>query len=386
MPSNLFLQLRLVGTRFEGHSIPFDFLAGLAPLQALIVEASKLEYLRKHPGCERVPKGFEHSMELKLTSLDRSSVQLDVGVNEPANPPLIPNHETYFMLGRDNLLATIQEAGERELVEHSTLSEKMLPHFKKISKALTDDDEIHFVSPADGENGSVSARLSKSVASRVLNATSIGGRTTQDIEIRGSISELNQSNMTLQILPINGTHIKAPIGSELLAHALRVFNGFRHGCQADFHGIGRVNSAGRVVEFTSLLQLDIIDIPSEISLQLDDIRALKRGWLDGEGRAPSQSGIDWIESRLHRYLAADLPRPYLYPTEAGGVQLEWSIESNEISIEVNLESHLGIWHQLNVQPQLNMLSSDERERELNLDQSSSWGWIIRQINSMVRTQ
>lgn len=386
MPSNLFLQLRLVGNRFEGHSVPLAFLPGLAPLQALIVEAAKVEYLRNHVGRKRVPKGFERSMELKLTSIKRGSVQLDVDLDKPEDSPLHSNQEGYFLRARDQLLATLQEAEKDELVAYPTLSKGMLSQFDKFAKSILDDEEIHLVNPSGNVNGGVSAKFSIAIARRLKNAAPTDGETTQQIQIRGSIPELDQASMKLQILPVNGSIIEAYFAADHLDSALKVFNGYRRGCQADFHGIGRVNSAGRVVEITSLSQLNIIDIPSDISLQLDDIRALKHGWLDGEGRAPSHSGIDWIESRMHRYLTADFPRPYLYPTEAGGVQLEWSIESNEISIEVNLESHSGVWHQLNLQPQLNTLSSDERERELNLDRSSDWEWIIRQINSMGRIQ
>lgn len=386
MPSNSFLQLRLVGNRFEGHSIPFDFLSGLAPLQALIVEAAKVEYLRKHESRKRVPKGFERSIELKLTSLRHGSVQLDVDLDEPDNSSLIPNQRTYFTQARDNVIATLREAEKDDLAERPTLSKKMLSHFEKIASVIADDEEIHFVSPAGSKNGSVSARFSKHVATRLVNAAHERGETTQDIEIRGSISELDQASMTLKILPVSGRTIEASILPEHLDSALKIFNGFRRGSQAEFHGTCRLNSAGMVVEFTSLSQLRIIELPSDISRQLDDIRALEDGWLDGEGRAPSQSGIDWIESRLHRYLPADLPRPYLYPTEAGGVQLEWSIETNEVSIEADLESHLGIWHELNLNPQQNLQPSDERERELNLDQSSAWEWIIHRINGMRRIQ
>lgn len=386
MPSNLFLQLRLVGNRFEGHSIPFDFLSGLAPLQALIVEAAKIEYLRKNESRKRVPKGFERSIELKLTSLRHGSVQLDVDLAEADNLSPIPNQGMYVMLARDSILATIHEAEKGDIVEHSTIPKKMLSHFEKIASVIADDEEIHFVDPAGSGNGSVSARFSKQVANRLVNAATKGGETTQDIEIRGSISELDQASMTLKILPVSGRKLEASIPPEQLHNVLEVFNGFRRGSQAEFHGTGRLDPAGRVVAFTSLSQVEIIDKPSDISRQLDDIRALEHGWLDGEGRAPSQSGIDWIESRLHRYLPADLPRPYLYPTEAGGVQLEWSIESNEVSIEVDLESHLGIWHELNLNPQQNLQPSDERERELNLDQSSAWEWIIHQINGMRRIQ
>lgn len=376
MPSDFFLQLRLVGNRFEDHAIPLDFLTGLAPLQALLVEAYKIEYLRDNVSRKRAPRDFTDSIKLKLTSLTRGIVQFDVGTESLGNSPLSPSQENYLVLARDRLIATIQEAEKGESMEHSTLSKEMLPHFEKIANAITDSEEIHLVSPPEIENGGVSARFSRHVANRLMNAASTGSDTIKHTEVRGSIPELNQASMTLQILSIDGDTIEAPVSTEYFDSALKVFNGFRRGSQADFHGIGRFDPIGRVLGFTSLSQLKIIESPSDISLQLDTIRELEDGWLDGDGLAPSLSGIDWIESRLHRYLPADFPRPYLYPTESGGVQLEWSIESNEISIEVTLESRLGVWHQLNLQ------SKEDRERELNLEQSRDWEWIFRQINSM----
>lgn len=376
MPSNFFLQLRLVGNRFEDHAIPLDFLTGLAPFQALLVEAYKVEYLRTNVGREPMPRDSTGSIDLKLTSFKRGCMQFEIGAAEPDNSPLSPSQKSNLVLARDRLIATIQRAEKGESMEHSTLSKQMLPHFEKIANAITDSEEIHLVSPPGIENGGVSARFSRHVANRLMNAASTGSETTKNTEIRGSIPELNQANMTLQILPMNGDAIKASVGPEHFDSALKVFNGFRRGSQAEFHGIGRLDPIGRVLEFTSLSQLRIIDTPSDISLQLDTIRALEDGWLDGDGVAPSLSGIDWIESRMYRYLPADFPRPYLYPTESGGVQLEWSIESNEVSIEVSLESRLGVWHELNLQ------SKKDSERELNLEQSSDWEWIIRRINSM----
>lgn len=230
----------------------------------------------------------------------------------------------------------------------------------------------------------MSARFSKDHARRRRDAASTNGETPREIEIVGSIVELDQAKMTLKIQPINGETFKTNITTEHLASALKAFDGSRREVQACFRGTGRLDPAGRVLELTSLSELTIIKDPLDISLQLDDIRTLEDRWLDGDGSAPSQSGVDWIESRLNRYLPADFPRPYLYPTASGGIQVEWSIKSNEVSLEVDLDSRLGIWHQLNLKPQLNLQSDDEIERELNLDHSSAWEWIICQINCMGR--
>lgn len=119
-----------------------------------------------------------------------------------------------------------------------------------------------------------------------------------------------------------------------------------------------------------------MDDPLNVCHQLDDIRKLSNGWLDGEGTAPSCDGINWIESTLHRYIPSGFPRIYLYPTETGGILMEWSIKSNEASIEVNLESRIGIWHVLNMQ------SGEGDERALDLDQATDWQWIVDQVDSL----
>ena len=56
--------------------------------------------------------------------------------------------------------------------------------------------------------------------------------------------------------------------------------------------------------------------------------------------------------------------------------MEWSIKSNEASIEVNLESRIGIWHVLNMQ------SGEGDERALDLDQATDWQWIVDQVDSL----
>lgn len=61
----------------------------------------------------------------------------------------------------------------------------------------------------------------------------------------------------------------------------------------------------------------------ERAIDLICLRALKDGWLDGEGLAPPSYGLDWFDAAFARFYPADAPRPYVYPMPDGGVQLEW---------------------------------------------------------------
>lgn len=37
--------------------------------------------------------------------------------------------------------------------------------------------------------------------------------------------------------------------------------------------------------------------------------------------------------------------PYVYPTPEGGIQAEWTFNSTEISLEIDLDQKTGDWHE-----------------------------------------
>ena len=55
------------------------------------------------------------------------------------------------------------------------------------------------------------------------------------------------------------------------------------------------------------------------------------------------------------------------------MQAEWSIGSQEISLTVNLDTHQGAWHQLD------MRTIEDDARELDLDDDGGWEWVIEKI-------
>jgi hypothetical protein len=90
-------------------------------------------------------------------------------------------------------------------------------------------------------------------------------------------------------------------------------------------------------QFVQSSFIDALDVAS----RFEELKKIKDGWLDGAGRAPSHAGLDWLTGALKDCFPNSLPPPYAYPDPDGGIQLEWSIERREISLEVNLESRKG---------------------------------------------
>ena len=114
-------------------------------------------------------------------------------------------------------------------------------------------------------------------------------------------------------------------------------------------------------------------IPLDIKAQVEELKALKNGWLDGRGLAPDQDGIEWVAAAFSRNLPDCISYPYLYPTAEGGLLAEWSIDQRAISLEVDLKHHTGAWHELE------MDSDHVVERNLNLENEEDWQWIAEQF-------
>lgn len=199
-------------------------------------------------------------------------------------------------------------------------------------------------------------------------------RIKREVVLEGLIPEISQARMTFQIELANGRKLNAPLNSDLLESAIETLNGYRQGLQSRFSGKGIVSRFdGRVLE---IISIDSIINRLKIDAQLDSLRILKDGWLEGGGNAPPQAGIEWLGSRFKTHFQAKTPLPYLYPTETGGIQAEWSLGLHEISLDMHLDTHLGLWNDLN-------LDSDvDHEKQLNLDEDSNWDWLAKQITDL----
>ena len=110
----------------------------------------------------------------------------------------------------------------------------------------------------------------------------------------------------------------------------------------------------------------------DVSVQLNKLRDMTPGWLDGKGNVPSHSDLDWLSDTFRRHYPDGATLPYVYPTLEGGVDMEWSIGKREISLEVDLVNHRGEWSRYDVDTGYSV------EKILDLDDPIAWKWIADQ--------
>ena len=97
-----------------------------------------------------------------------------------------------------------------------------------------------------------------------------------------------------------------------------------------------------------VVEVQVKVIPLDVSTRLNELRALSPGWLEGGGTAPPGAGLDWLSAAFQTHFPDELPSPYLYPTEAGGIQAEWQVGAVDMSLEIDLRTHAAHWHSLSL--------------------------------------
>lgn len=68
-------------------------------------------------------------------------------------------------------------------------------------------------------------------------------------------------------------------------------------------------------------------------LRLQELSELRDGWLDGEGKAPTQAALDTADELLRRPMG-------IYPTEDGGIQIEMN---HRLEIVVKPNGDIETW-------------------------------------------
>lgn len=362
-----FLSPKLTGSRFEGHAIPLEFLKDLAVLEELIIEVAKAKYLDDHPERKRSPRGWTDGVEFKLTDIEDGSAKPIISLIIASATLFPPESQGYFDQARDSIVSAIDAAEQNQLVtEH--LPEKTLTYFDRIGRSLRDGEAIEFTTPQQ----QTPAKLTKETRRRLILASDKVKELTEETTVRGTVPEADQDDMTFEVQLFDGRKVKAPIATQHLDTILEAFNGYKEGARVLLQGIGKFTRNDRLLGFESIEHISILDA-LDIAARLDELRPLKNNWLEGRGVAPPNEGLDWLSQKFSQLYPEDLPLPFLYPTEEGGVRAEWPLEPHEVSLDIDLATHAAEWHILNME------TDDEESKTLDLNEAKNWEWMVQRI-------
>ena len=372
MASIEFLRPRLHGARFDGAEIPLEVLKDLASLQTVVLEVAKWRLIQDHPETRHaVPRGFANSFELKLTRIDEGSAEPIIVLTD-TQPSLnggTPRHQPILERARDIVIDTL-DAISRDAPDEVYVPPSCLRYFSHIAQNLSSEEYIDFVTPS----GKTSGQYNANTRTRLIEMAR-AQEITEPVTLRGPVPEADQLRMTFEIHPLQMRRLVIPMPIPYREVVVQAFNGYTRGAQIRVRGMGRYNQYRRLIGLQSVETINLVD-PLDVPKRLDEIRDLNDGWLEGDGYAPSQSGLDWLAEIFTNFYPNDVPLPYTYPTFEGGIQMEWSLGRNAVALEIDLNTHIAEWSWIN-------RSSDaEHEQNLNLDDERSWSWLSGEIRRM----
>ncbi|WP_422928339.1 hypothetical protein [Singulisphaera sp. PoT] len=364
-----FLSPKLVGKRFDSHSIPLELLGDLAVLEDMIIDVAKWRYLQDNTDKKRSPRRFTNGVALTLTGVDEGSAVAKIALSLALAGAAPPAQQAYLEQARDAVVGAIAAAGENKPpTDH--LPREALAYFDRLGRSLLDDEAIEFPTAKAGSP----ARLTKETRLKLLKAAEVTER-TEEIHIRGGIFDLNQEDMAFVMMLPDGSKVTGPVGRQHFETFLDAFYNYRQGVKILLDGVGKFDRAVRLKKVESVDLVTLLD-PLDFQFQIDELRALKAGWYDGKGLAPSSKGLDWLATAFNERYPDNLPLPYVYPVAEGGVRFEWLIGRVDVSLEINLTTHAGDWHDLHLE------TDAEEARHLDLNDDASWRWLAGRMQQL----
>ncbi len=328
---------KLKGERFSQHSVPVEILKDFAAFEEMLIEVARREYLTANPSRQRTPRGFAKGLELRLTGIEEGSAVLNLVLAGLLSAQFL--EAPYFEQAYNKILESIASIDSGT---QPRLAPEQLRYFDRFGRSLQEGESIEF-----SGQGASPISLTPQIRQRLLEASQ-AEEWTEEKTLKGRISTCNKADKTFELELSNGTRIQGPLDQQHRQPIMDAFNHYEEGHKIAIKGVVRRDRSGRDKALESVEHLNPVD-PLDVELRLEELAQIKTGWLNGIGQVPASEGLKTLANAFDRFFRSDLPLPHLYPTPEGGVQAEWSTDTWDVSLEIDLKSQEAQFHALNVE-------------------------------------
>lgn len=366
--SEFFLRPRLVGKRFDKHTVPLDLLKDFSVFEEMLLEVAKRKYLDKHPERKRLPKGFGKNISVSLSSVEEGSVFLSLSIIYAASlvPPV---EEVYFKQARDEIVETISlvEQGKKPVIDTVYLR-----YFDRFGRSLRDDESIEFLHKDN------KATLNHETRKKLLEASKVQSW-SENLTLKGYVPAVDKSNRSFEMQLINSSKIKINYLEQFQDDILEAFKGYEKKSLLEIKGIAILDRTGSIKNFETLEHVSLLD-PLDIEARIEELLLLEDGWLNGKGKALNKAQAQYIGNAFYINYDDELPLPYLYPTAEGGLLAEWQIKDWEVSLEIDIDSLRSEFHAFNLK------TNQESDSIFRLNEKDEWTKINKTLKNFNKEQ
>lgn len=364
-----FLKPRLVGGRFDEHSLPVDVLKDWAAFEELVIEVAKDIYLKENKDRKRTPRGFTDDFSLHLTAVEPgSAIPVLKRYFSGENLPLTDLFDRAFALVQAAIIAVnLGQAVPDEFPR------EYLGYFNRFGSSLREGERIEWTAP-----GAAAPTVYDRTTRKKLVLT--GAKSYQTAaDLRGWITEVNAEKNSYTIKVIGGPKLLGNYPRELANRVLDALSEFQRdkyqSSKVLVRGLADYDLNDQPVRVAETQHLEMLDA-NDIAARCEELAQLKDGWLDGEGAAPTKLGLDAFLASWNSADTDALPLPHIYPTPEGGIQMEWTQDGWETSAEVELET-------LNAELlAVNVMTRETRDETISLKSPDGWSALKVFVTSL----
>ena len=331
-------RLRYVGARFENARMPLDVLPDLPAFRDLLVAYVKAGWKEAHTSRERLPKGFARGLTFILTGIEDGSaiptISWDTGNIQRHFPEFKEEMELLVDAAYDSITNLISNATTRDGTLETLNSEKIRA-LSRFGASLQENERIEFPdrSGTDGNIIYLDARRRKQLLIRQSETYKAGFESIGTL--LGSFVSEDHVQGHIQVSTIEHGVLSLPVDAD---QVLADFDG-KIGSEVQFRLLLELNRDDQIVKVLEVLEVDLIDakINAEVGrcrARINLLTTLEDGWLDGHGTAVSASaGRTALQLLKRRPGFAERLR--IFPSDGGGMQLEWASGEWRYSMEIS---------------------------------------------------
>lgn len=356
----------LRGQRFADHEVPIEVLKDFAAFEQMLIEVAKREYLDAHPGRARIPRGFTKGVELRLTAIEPGSAKLSLVL---AGLSLL-DASVYITRAQDKIVNTIAKIDRGEQPE---IAPELLRYFDRFGRSLLEGESITLPS-TDGQE----TQLTPEVREKLLRASQ-AEEWTEEALLKGRVSAADVADGEFELALTNGTKLKAPLEQQHRVTVLDALAGYQDKRMIAVKAVLTKDRNGNPKRVDAVEHMTLLD-PLDVETRLDELAALKDGWLNGRGSVLDAAGLNALAEAFEQYFDTELPLPYLYPTPEGGILAEWALGKWAVSLDIAVPSQAAQYQAFN-------LASDESsDFELDLTDVGGWGTLNAALRDLTTAE
>lgn len=327
------LYLRYVGRRFANARLPLDVLSDLPALRDLIAALAKQDFRQRNPDRQRVPQGFDKAISFALTEIEDGSAVPVLSLENEVAQQSLPNigDQMEEIVGRafDRVVKIYDDAAHGNFPQ--ALPQDAIRALSKLGANIQDDERIEFQGKMgqDGNVVSLDSYRRKSLLTRVRETY------TKEFEGVGNLTGIDATHNAIQVeteqygeLRLSLEGVSLPV-EQFDGHLLSLVE-FSISIALDAH------DEFRAVE--DVYSVDLVRPYDEAVMRcvrrLQELSKIEKGWLgDNHGeQLVHLAGMRATQLVFTRAELADLFR--IYPTEDGGISLEFDKDGWSFAVEI----------------------------------------------------